>query len=102
MSWIIVGFLALAAFLMFFSLLKKLIKLAFSLLLFILLLIGIWYVMEENPDMLGDHRIQSVPSRTSYAEVISSNPSSCRMSSRMRNFCTLPVTVVGNESTNLM
>ncbi len=53
MSWIIVGFLALAAFLMFFSLLKKLIKLAFSLFLFILLLIGIWYVMEENPDMLS-------------------------------------------------
>ena len=53
MSMILVGILAVAAIVMLLSLFKKLIKLAFSLFFFILLLIGIWYLMEENPNMLS-------------------------------------------------
>jgi hypothetical protein len=46
--------------------------------------------------------VTKVPRNKSYAVFCSLKPSSLIVSSRMMNFCTLPVTVIGNASTNLM
>ncbi len=54
MSWIIIGLLGFAALLLVFSLFKKLVKLAFTAVLLLLLVAGIWYFWQQNPPEIPD------------------------------------------------
>lgn len=49
----------------------------------------------------GRFRVGTVVAKA-QAVFCSLSPSSLTVSSRIKNFCTLPVTVIGNASTNLM
>ena len=56
----------------------------------------------ELESMLDGAGATAAPLSNGHAVFCSLRPSSLTISSRMRNFCTLPVTVMGNASTNLM
>lgn len=51
MIWIIIGVLGLAALLLVFSLIKKLVKLALTVVVLALVVLGIWYVSQQNPEV---------------------------------------------------